>query len=342
MKVVVTGGTGFVMANFLRHWLEADAGNTAISIDVAPVDDAARRYFEPVAGRVEFMTADICKTETWSRLPDDVAHVVHGATVTPYPFTDSSGKKRNPEREDPLHVLDVNVMGTAEALNWARNRPNPGRFIHVSTGSVYADNVPEQETKFFPLPEDGYIGPIALYDISKYSSELIAQRFKQLYKMELAIVRLSTVFGPMDRQTPARNVRNIANHIAHAAAAGRSVRSTTADAVGDYVYAPDVAEALRLMLTAPSGNLRHDVYNVACGITATVTDLVAHATEAVPGFSMAMTEAASADIIASAARRTGKWAAYDIGRAERDFGWRPRPLAAAMGDYIAWLKAGHP
>jgi UDP-glucose 4-epimerase len=342
MKVVVTGGTGFVMANFLRHWLEADAGNTAISIDVAPLDDAARRYFEPVAGRAQFITADICERETWSRLPGDVAHVVHGATVTPYPFTDASGLKRNPEREDPLQVLDVNVMGTAQALNWARNRANPGRFIHVSTGSVYTDHVPEQEAKFFPLPEDGYIGPIALYDISKYASELIARRFKQLYKMELAVVRLSTVFGPMDRQTPARNVRNIANHIAHAAAAGRPVKSTTADAVGDYVYAPDVAEALRLMLTTAGENLRHDVYNLACGANATVADLVSHAAEAVPGFSMIMAEAASADIVASASRRTGKWGAYDISRAERDFGWRPRPLAAAIADYIAWLKAGQP
>jgi UDP-glucose 4-epimerase len=55
-----------------------------------------------------------------------------------------------------------------------------------------------------------------------------------------------------------------------------------------------------------------------------------------------MAEAASADIVASASRRTGKWGAYDISRAERDFGWRPRPLAAAIADYIAWLKAGQP
>ncbi|HEY4163501.1 MAG TPA: NAD(P)-dependent oxidoreductase [Dongiaceae bacterium] len=342
MKVVVTGGTGFVMANFLRHWLEADAANTAISIDTTPLDDVARRYFEPVSKRVEFVTADICARETWSQLPDDGAHIVHGATVTPYPFTDPSGQRRNPEREDPLHVLNVNVMGTAEALNWARNRRNPGRFIHVSTGSVYADSVPEQEKQFFALPEDGYIGPIALYDISKYSSELIAQRFKQLYKMELAIVRLSTVFGPMDRQTPARNVRNIANHIAHAAAEGRVLKTTSTEAVGDYVYAPDVGEALRLMLIAPRGKLRHDVYNVACGITATVADLVADATAAVPEFSMDSAEAATADIVASAARRTGKWAAYDIARAKNDFGWRPRPPATAMRDYIAWLKSGNP
>jgi UDP-glucose 4-epimerase len=112
--------------------------------------------------------------------------------------------------------------------------------------------------------------------------------------------------------------------------------------VGDYVYAPDVAEAMRLMLIAPSEKLRHDVYNLACGINATVTDLVSHAAEAVPGFSMTMAEAASADIVASAARRTGKWGAYDISRAERDFGWRPRPLTAAMADYIAWLKKGQP
>jgi UDP-glucose 4-epimerase len=239
-----------------------------------------------------------------------------------------------------LHVLNANVIGTAHALDWARRRKNPGRFINVSTGSVYADSVPEQKDRFFPLPEDGYLGPIALYDISKYSGELIALRFKQIYKMDLATIRLSTVFGPMDRQTPARNVRNIANRVAHAAAEGRVLRSTSAEAVGDYIYAPDVAEAIRLMLTAPQDALKHDIYNVACGITASVQDLVGQAAVVAPGFKMEIVDGVNVDIIASAERRTGKWAAYDIARARRDFEWRPRPLARALGDYIDWLRGG--
>jgi UDP-glucose 4-epimerase len=339
VTAVVTGGGGFVMANFLRHWLEAGASHAVVALDAMPLDDAAHRYFAPVADRLRFVEGDVASPQTWAQLPTDVAYVVHGAAVTPHGYTDAAGRRHDPEREDPLRVLTANIMGTAQALNWARRLPDLRRFVYVSTGSVYADAVAEQETQFFPLPEDGYIGPTALYDVSKYSGELIAQRFKQLYALDLAIVRLSSVFGPMDRQTPARNVRNVANYVAHAAAAGRSLKSDSATAVGDYVYAPDVAEALRRLLLARRSELHHDVYNIAGGVTSTVRDLVSYAADAVPGFVMEIVDAAAAELHTVPDQRTGKWAAYDVVRAARDFGWRPRPLATAMRDYILWLSA---
>src|SRR5262249_17664976 len=150
------------------------------------------------ADRLRFVQGDVASPDTWANLPADAAYVVHGAAVTPHAYSDAGGRRRDPEREDPLRVLSVNIMGTARALDWARGLADLRRFVYVSTGSVYADAVPAQEKTFFPLPEDGYIGPTALYGSSKYSGELIALRFKQLYSLDLAIVRLSSVFGPMD------------------------------------------------------------------------------------------------------------------------------------------------
>jgi UDP-glucose 4-epimerase len=339
MKVLVTGGGGFVMANFVRHWLESDPSHQVVALDATPLDDAARRYFAPVAKRLQFVEGDVASPATWAKLPTDADYVVHGAAVTPYAYTDGAGRRHDPEREDPLRVLSANIMGTGQALNWARSLPGLRRFVYVSTGSVYIDSVPAQEEAFFPLPEDGFIGPTALYDVTKYSSELIARRFKQLYAMDLAIVRLSSVFGPMDRQTAARNVRNVINHVTHAAAARRTLRVDSADAVGDYVYAPDVAGALRRLLLAPRGALHHDVYNVAGGVTSTMRDLVALAAAAAPGFKMEVVDTAAAELRTVPDRRTGKWAAYDIARAGKDLGWRPRPLADAVRDYITWLRA---
>jgi dTDP-D-glucose 4,6-dehydratase len=84
---------------------------------------------------------------------------VHGAAVTPMRYIDAEGRPRNPEREDPMRVIEANILGTARALDWARRLPALTRFVYVSTGSVYADLVAEQESDPFPLPEDGYIGP---------------------------------------------------------------------------------------------------------------------------------------------------------------------------------------
>lgn len=339
MKAVVTGGGGFVMANIVRRWLESDPGHRAVAVDASPMDDAARRYFAPVADRLRFVEGDVAAPDLWARLPTDADYVVHGAAVTPHAYTDAEGRRRDPEREDPLRVVNVNVMGTAQALNWARSLTQLRRFVYVSTGSVYADAVPAQEKQFFPLPEDGYTGPTALYDCSKYAGELIAQRFKQLYDLDLFIVRLSSVFGPMDRQTGARKVRNVANQVMHAAAAGRALTADSLEAVGDYVYAPDVAEAVRRLLLAARSDLRHEIYNIACGTTSTVRELVDLATAAAPGFTVRVVDPAAAELRTVPDRRTGKWAAYDISRAAGDLGWRPRPLAGAVRDYIAWLRA---
>ena len=338
VTAVVTGGGGFVMANFLRLWLESGADHQAVALDASPLDAAAQRYFAPVADRLRFVQGDVTSPDAWAKLPADATYVVHGAAVTPHAYTDAEGRRRDPERENPLRVLDVNIMGTVHALNWARGLAGLRRFVYVSTGSVYADAVAAQEERFFPLPEDGYIGPTALYDVSKYSSEMIALRFKQLYGLDLVIVRLSSVFGPMDRASSVRNVRNVANHVAHAAVAGRPLKCNSATAVGDYVYAPDVAEALRRLLLARRSELHHDVYNIAGGVTSTVRDLVSDAAKTASGFTMEIVDAAQAEVTTVPERRTGKWAAYDIARAARDFGWRPRPLASALRDYMTWIR----
>ena len=336
---VITGGGGFVIANVVRLWLERDASARAIVVDASPLDAAAKRHFAPFADRLQFVIGDVGKAETWAGLPSEVGYLVHGAAVTPMRYVDAEGRARNPEREDPLRVIEANMLGTARALDWARRLPGLSRFVYVSTGSVYADLVPAQESDPFPLPEDGYIGPIALYDITKYGGELLTQRFAELYDMPAYTVRLASVFGPMDRATPFRNVRNAANHIAHAAAAGRPVRASTADAVGDYIYAPDVADAIHRMLAVPRERLKHPVYNLAYGEPKDISQLVAVAAEAKPGLKLEIVPEATAEIKISNKRKTGRWGAYDISRAAQDLGWKPRPLAAAFADYIDWIRA---
>jgi len=337
--VVISGGGGFVMANFAAEWLKQDAQARAIVIDASPLDDIARRFFAPFGERLQFIQGDVVQPATWQKLPTDPSYVVHGAAVTSHSFIDKDGKHRNPEKENPSRGLEVNVLGTVQALIYARDIPGLERFIYVSTGSVYADDVPAQEKDPFPLPEDGYIGPHLFYDIGKHASELITKRFVKLFAMPARIIRLASVFGPMDRVTAVRNVANAANRIAHAAAAGRSIRAFAPNAVGDYIYAPDIAVAIRKMLLAPEAALKHDVYNIAYGKPATVKDLADLATKIAPSFKLETASLESADIRDTDKRRTGRWGAYDISRAERDFGWKPRPLGEAMADYIAWIKA---
>src|SRR5271167_1701449 len=298
MTLLVTGATGFVMSVMVRHWLEADRGARAIALDMAPLDDAARRYFAPIADRLDIVSADVTKPDQWGPLLSGrgVTHIVHGATVTPLSRGTAAEAKREPEAENPGRIIDVNVMGTVAVLDWARTLPKLDRFIYVSSGAVYKHHGPDRPGE--PLPEDGYVMPRRLYGISKLASELITERYGDLFGLSTASVRPSSVYGTMDRVTASRNFRHVPNRIAHLAVDGvKRVRVNTLKAVGDYIHAEDVARAIVALLHAPV--LRYSAYNVAAGVTATLGELIDWAAEKAPGFHAEIT-AADADILQDA------------------------------------------
>jgi len=338
MTLLVTGATGFVMSVLGRHWLDADPRERLTVLDAAPADAAAARYFAPVADRLDAVIADVRRPDTWrtALAGRDITHIVHGATVTPLSRGTAAEAKREPEAEDPGRIIDVNVMGTVALLDWARTLPKLQRMIYVSSGAVYKHHGPDRPGE--PLPEDGYVMPRRLYGISKLASELITERYGDLFGLSTASVRLSSVYGTMDRVTPSRNFRHVPNRIAHMAVDGvQRVRVNTLSAVGDYIHVEDVAAAIISLLRAPS--LRYSAYNIAAGATATIGDLVRWAAEKMPGFHAEITAPSEADILQDPNLADGMWGAYDISRIHAETGWRPRPVREALHAYMDLLAA---
>ena len=338
MTLLVTGATGFVMSVLGRSWLDCNPSGRLVVLDAAAPDAAAQRYFAPVRERLDIVVADVTRPDTWAPALQDmnVTHVVHGATVTPLSRGTAAEAKREPEAENPARIIDVNVMGTVAVLDWARARPVPPRFIYVSSGAVYKHHGPDRPGE--PLPEDGYVMPRRLYGISKLASELITERYGELFGLSTTSVRLSSVYGTMDRVTASRNYRHVPNRIAHLAVDGaRRVRVNTLAAVGDYIHVEDVARAIIALLRAPA--LRYSSYNIAMGTTATVGDLVNWAAEKFPGFHAELAAAGDADILQDESLRDGMWGAYDIARIGTETGWKPRPVREALHAYMDWIAA---
>lgn len=338
MTLLVTGATGFVMSVLARQWLDADPAERLVVLDAAPLDAAARRYFAPVADRLSVVVADVTQPGTWhdALAGKDITRIVHGATVTPISRGTAAEAKREPEAENPGRIIDVNVMGTVAVLDWARTLPGFQRFIYVSSGAVYKHHGPDRPGE--PLPEDGYVMPRRLYGISKLASELITERYGDLFGLSTASVRPSSVFGTMDRVTATRSYRHVPNRIAHMALDGvKLVRVNTMDAVGDYIHAEDVAGAIISLLRAP--RLRYSAYNVAAGVTTTVSDLVTWAAERVPDFGAEIAPTEQADIVLDPTLTGGMWGAYDISRIATETGWRPRPVRQALHAYMDWIAA---
>jgi UDP-glucose 4-epimerase len=338
MKLLLTGGTGFVMSVLGRHWLDADPAARLIILDAAPLDAAAVRYFAPVAERLTVVAADVTQPDSWRDLldGDGVTHIVHGAAITPISRGTAAEAKREPEAENPGRIIEVNTMGTVAILAWARTLSRLQRFIYVSSGAVYKHHGPDRPGE--PLPEDGYVMPRRLYGIAKLASELITERYGDLFGLSTASVRPSSVYGTMDRVTASRNFRHVPNRLAHMALDGvQRVRVNTLDAVGDYIHAEDVARGIVSLLLAPS--LRYSTYNIAVGATATVSDLIRWVAEKVPGFRAEITAPHEADILQDATLKDGMWGAYDISRITAETGWKPRPVRAALHAYMDWIVA---
>jgi UDP-glucose 4-epimerase len=338
MTLLVTGATGFVMSVVGRHWLDADPDARLVVLDAYPLDAAAQRYFAPVMKRLSVVTADVTRPETWhaALARHGVTHIVHGATITPISRGSASEAKREPEAENPARIIEVNVMGTLAVIEWARTLPDFRRFLYVSSGAVYKHHGPDRPGE--PLPEDGYVMPRRLYGISKLASELIAERYGDLFGLSTASVRPSSVYGPMDRVTATRNMRHTPNRIAHMALEGvKRVRVNTLDAVGDYIHSEDVASAIVSLLRAP--RLRYSAYNVACGATASIGDMVGWAAEKVPGFGAEIVPPEQADILQDPTLKDGMWGAYDVSRIFSETGWKPRPMREALHAYMDWIVA---
>ncbi len=330
MTLLITGGTGFVMSNLARHWLESDAQATAIILDAASPDMACERFFAPVRDRLTFSLGDVTDARVWQSLAGaGITRLVHGATITP---------STERERERPQQILEVNFNGTVQALEFARQQPGFQRFIYISSGSVYGEALPG--TFDVPVREDGRIDPIELYAITKYASELVTRRYSDLFALDAIAVRLSGVYGPMDRATPARAVECVPNKIAHLALARQHIKVKALDAGGDFIHVGDIAVALGLLLRASS--LKHPVYNIAYGQFSLISEMIDIARERVPALSVEEVPEAEADITYDPRQRLARWADYDIARLRAELGWQPRPLREALQSYMQWIKDNEP
>lgn len=334
--LLVTGGTGFVMSVLARLFLEADPAARVVILDASPLDAAAQRYFAPVAVRLSVVVADVTKPDTWREAlsKHNITHVVHGATITPISRGTARETKREPEAENPGRIVEVNLMGTVAILDWARGLSGLQRLIYVSSGAVYKHHGPDRPGE--PLPEDGYVMPRTLYGVSKLASELVTERYGELFGMSTTSVRLASVYGTMDRPTASRTFRHGPNRVAHMAVEGtKLLRVNTLDAVGDYIHAEDVGNAIIALLRLP--DLRCSTYNIATGQTTRLGDFVAWAAEKNPGFRAEIAAVEAADIVQDPTRVDGMWGAYDISRISAETGWKPRPVKEAFQAYMDWI-----
>jgi dTDP-glucose 4,6-dehydratase len=178
MRLLVTGGAGFIGSNFVHHRLENRPEDEIVVLD--KLTYAGR--FENLAGlpedRLTFVRGDICDRETAHRAVDGCDAVVN--------FAAESHVDRS--IDSPGEFINTDVFGTYVLLEAARDAGI--RHLQISTDEVYGSIDEGSFTESSPLD------PSSPYSASKAGGDLIVSAFKQTFGIDSLVVRASNNYGP--------------------------------------------------------------------------------------------------------------------------------------------------
>jgi dTDP-D-glucose 4,6-dehydratase len=175
MKVLITGGAGFIGSNLVRHFNQLDP-----SAEVRVIDDLSTGRRENLDGLdVHFVEASILDYEVLSDLTRGIDSVVHLAAIGSVP--------RSVKQPRPTH--DVNATGTLNVLEAAREHA-VDHVVVASSSSVYGSN------PALPKSEFDWTRPMSPYAVSKQATEGYALAYNFSYGMKTLACRFFNVFGP--------------------------------------------------------------------------------------------------------------------------------------------------
>ncbi len=183
MRVVVTGGAGFIGSNFVHYFVEKYPDAEVVVVDKLTYAGDLRNL-EGVLDSVRFVRADISDLEALVGVfRDPVDILYHFAAET---HVDNSIKQ-------PGDFLRTNVFGTYTLLELSR-KYDVGRFLYVSTDEVYGSI----DQGYFS--EEDPLDPSSPYSASKAAGEMFVNAYRKTYGLDTVITRSSNNFGP--RQYP--------------------------------------------------------------------------------------------------------------------------------------------
>lgn len=305
MSILITGGTGFVGVNLVRHY--AEQGTPVVSLDLDAPDDVTRAFVANLAAPVHFAQGDVRDAARLRELVErhEVEYVIHAAAITP---------DIERERQHAYEIMDVNLMATVRVLDLACAYPQIKRTLVISSAAVYGVK-PEDK----PLQEEDTVAPGNLYAISKHGSELLVDRYRALHNLDAATARLGWIFGPMERGTSSsRGLSTLGTLLGMAQSAQRALIAGP-EAVRDWTYTADVARATDALLHAPT--LAHSLYNISGGAGYTNAALARTLQECLPAFEY---EFVAPDAVNVQDNLKNRRSYLDISRLRQDTGFVPQ------------------
>jgi UDP-glucose 4-epimerase len=317
LKILIFGGTGFVGLNIAAALLAR--GHRVTLFDRIGLPPAAQRAFAGHADALKAIEGDVTDRDSVEQtVADGFDAIILAAAITAGPVRDAA---------DPQSILQVNLLAQLPVLEAAR-RSGVARVINLSSAAAYGAAVPRNGW----LDEETPCDPVSLYAITKFASEKIAARLSALWQYDIISVRLSGVFGPWERATGSRDTPSAQMQIV-AALQSRHEAVLSRPGVKDWIYAPDVADAVTLLVEA--ARPKHRLYNISTGREWSALQWGQDLAALHPGFICRLAqsgEAATIDLHSETDR-----APLSVSRMEQEFGWRARfGCADSAADLNNW------
>ena len=249
MRVLVTGGAGFIGGHLIDALLEQGA-------DVRVIDNFStgrRENIARVAGRIDFIEGDLCDPEATARAVKGIDTVFHEAAIP------SVARSVN----DPVASNRANVSGTVELLQACRVA-GVRKLVYAASSSAYGD------TEVLPKVETMTPKPLSPYAVSKLTGEQYVTVFGRLFGFETVSLRYFNVFGP--RQDPnSEYAAVIPRFITRMLRGERPQIHGDGEQSRDFCFIENVVSA---NLLAAKARTHGEVVNIACGARVSLNELV--------------------------------------------------------------------
>jgi dTDP-glucose 4,6-dehydratase len=334
MKILVTGGAGFIGSALVRH-LVARAGHEVLVVDkltyAGNLASLASVQSDP---RFHFSRTDICDSAAIAKLfssfePDAVMHLAAESHV-------------DRSIDGPAEFVNTNVVGTYVLLehslaHWRKlgSRGKDFRFHHISTDEVYgalgAEGSFTEETKYDPRSP---------YSATKAASDHLVRAWGHTYGLPILVTNCSNNYGPNqypEKLVPLTIIKGLAGEPLPVYGQGQNVR--------DWLFVDDHAEALTLVLERGECG---ETYNIGGDAERKNIDVVHAICEALGRIAPLATGIAHRDLITFVTDRPGHDFRYamDFSKLNAKLGWSPMHsfesgLAATVKWYVenrAWWQ----
>jgi len=317
MRILITGGAGFIGSNFVRHILATHPEHTIINLDKLTYAGNLEnlRDLEGLPSYA-FIKGDICDKKLVEDLEFDAiinfaaeSHVDR-SILDAYPF------------------LQTNVIGTQSLLEAAKKRNC--RMLHVSTDEVYGSIGQGLFTENSP------ISPNSPYAASKASSDLLVRAYHETFGMDLIVTRCSNNYGPY--QFPEKLIPLVISH----ALQGKPI-PVYGDGlnVRDWIHVLDHCKAVdRIFHSAKAG----EVYNIGGRNEQKNIDIIKSLLTAIAG-KTGMDRDGLFKLITFVTDRPGHDRRYaiDPAKIETNIGWRPETgFEQGLAGTVDWYLANRP